>query len=455
MARLMRAIRSGAASAAILFWTGAAIAAPPAQDAQQVAGDRESPEDYGWIDRADALWDAIGSAPPDYSFAFDDGQSRGEPWAWETSDGYWIVVEDTPQGMRSYYFAPDAAGPFLAREAENSFGYDDDDGEVAMVYDAGGGALPRAQGAAYIDEGEALYDRGVRLLRVLRQRNWEPVNTTAWVDLSFVLIGLQHQWDEGRNRHAGWRRHRELPRVIAEHRRWDSEQRRRADAAERFRRWRAGGFQGKPPGRPGGWVQGPHRPSRPDGQVGRPGRWTPATGPQPLPTNLSGPPQPPRRAPGSRIPPGKVTNTPVDNDVADPVAVAPAPARPDRSGGRAGGNRPWRDRGVGARPAPVVPAAPVVAAPAAQPPAPTRPIFRPRPTADGAPARGQGATRPAFTPRQRPAPPAAGAGAPQRPTTAPPAQRPAAAPAPRPAAPRPAPPPRPPKIDRGDSGKVD
>ncbi|WP_213982494.1 hypothetical protein, partial [Sphingomonas sp. dw_22] len=225
MARLMRAIRSGAAGAAIALWAGAAMAAPVPQDAgQQVSSDdSEAPEDYAWIDRADALWDAIGDAPPDYSFAFEDG----EPWAWETEDGYWIVVEDTPDGMLSYYFEPGAEGPFLVREAERSFGYDG--GDVAMVYDAGGGALPQAEGGAYLDEGDELYDRGVRLHAMLGERNWQPVDTTAWVDTSFVLIGLQNQWYLGRRRHIGWQRHRALPQVIAQHRRWDGEHRRRTD----------------------------------------------------------------------------------------------------------------------------------------------------------------------------------------------------------------------------------
>lgn len=446
MARMMRAIRSGAAGAAILLWTGAAIAAPVPQDAQFASSDSEAPQDYDWIDRADALWDAIGDAPPDYSFAFDNdgsgGGTRGEPWAWETADGYWIVVEDGPEGMRSYYFEPNAEGPFLARGPQNSFGYTD--GEIAMVYDAGGGALPRAQGAAYLGEGEALYDRGVRLRRAVRQRDWQPVNTAAWVDLSFVLIGLRDQWDEGRRRHPGWRRHRELPHVSAWHRRWDGEHRRRIDGAERFRRWREGGYQGRPPGRPGGWVHGP-RPGRGDGQAGRPGqqpprRWTRPTGPQPAPTIVTRPPAPndaierPARGPQPR---GKLS----DGPVVDPAGAAP-PVRPGRGTWRGGDRRPGRDRADAAPPgrAPTPPVATPV--PATQPPQPARPrpVFGSRPVAP---------TAPAFT---RPAAPAASP--PPRPAFSPPPQRPASAPAPRPSAPRAAPP-RPAKLNRGEPASAD
>ncbi|MBC9033499.1 hypothetical protein IAG41_13970 [Sphingomonas sp. JC676] len=458
MARMMRAIRSGAAGAAMVLWAGAAIAAPVPQDAQQVSpDDREAPEDYGWIDRADALWDAIGDAPPDYSFAFDDGESRGEPWAWETADGYWIVVEDTPEGMRSYYFEPNAEGPFLAREADYSFGYDD--GEIAMVYDAGGGALPRAEGAAHFDEGEALYDRGVALRRAVRQRNWQPVDTTAWVDVSLVLIGLQNQWDEGRRRHPGWRRHRDLPNVIAWHNRWDSEHRRRADASERFRRWREGGYQGKPPGRPGGWAHGPHGPGRADGQPGRPGGRphrpaVPITGPDSGPIAAARPANDVPRETGERpvrgpLPRGKLSDGP-----AEAVTGAP-PTRPGRGKWRGGDGRPGRDRGDGAQPVAAAPT-PVVApaAPATRPVPVPRPAFRPRPSTDAQGAGFQRPPRPAFTPRERPVSAAPAAASPQRPAyTPPPQQRPASAPAPRPPAPRSAPPPRPAKLDRGDTDK--
>jgi hypothetical protein len=458
MARMMWAIRGGAAGLAMALWSSAAIAAPVRQDAQQVASDdREAPEDYGWIDRADALWDAIGDAPPDYSFAFDDG----EPWAWETADGYWVIVENAPEGMRSYYFEPNAEGPFLAREPEYSFGYDESD--IAMVYDAGGGALPRAEGAAHFDEGDALYDRGVALRRAVRQRNWQPVDTTAWVDVSLVLIGLQHQWDEGRRRHPGWRRHRDLPNVIAWHRRWDSEHRRRADGSERFRRWREGGYQGKPPGRPGGWVHGPQRPGRPDGQPGRTG-WrprpaVPITGPDAGPIAARPPASAApvdaieRPARGPR-PGGKLSDGP-----AEAAAGAP-PTRPGRGTWRGRDGRPGRDRSDAAQPAPAAPA-PVVtpAVPAARPAPGPRPWFRPRPSADAQPGQGAGVprpARPAFTPRERPGSvsPAAAA-APQRPAYTPPPQRPASAPAPRVSTPRPAPPPRPAKIDRPDKARVD
>jgi len=451
MAQMMRAIRGGAAGVAMALWAGAALAAPvpqEVQDAQVAPDDREAPEDYDWIDRADALWDAIGDAPPDYSFAFDNG----EPWAWETADGYWIIVENGPEGMVSYYFEPNAEGPFLAREPEYSFGYDR--GDVAMVYDAGGGALPRAEGAAHLDDGEALYDRGVALRRAVRQRDWRPVDTTAWVDVSLVLVGLQHRWDEGRWRHPGWRRHRDRPNVIAWHRRWDSEHRRRADASERFRRWREGGYQGRPPGRPDGWVHGPRRPGRPDGQAGRPG-WhprrpvAPVTGPQPGPV-VARPPAPvdtaerPARDPR---PGGRFSDRPAE------AVNGVAPQRPARGNWRRGEGRPGRDRGAAAQPVAAVPTpAPVQGAPATRP----LPEFRPRPSAEGRPERGgdfQRPPRPAFAPRERPvfASPAAPAAAPaQRPAYTPP-PRPASAPAPRVSAPRPAPPPRPTKIDRGES----
>src|SRR4051812_44690565 len=77
-----------------------APAPPPVYSAEEAVGL------YGFIDRADSLWEAIGDAPPDFAFQFEGA----EPWAWETQDGHRIVVEEAPAGMQSYYFAPGASG---------------------------------------------------------------------------------------------------------------------------------------------------------------------------------------------------------------------------------------------------------------------------------------------------------------------------------------------------------
>ncbi|UZK65974.1 hypothetical protein [Sphingomonas sp. M1-B02] len=211
---------------------------PPAAYSAQLFDD-----DYGWIDRADALWDAIGDSPPDYSFAFEGA----EPWAWETGDGHWIVVEDGPQGISSYYFEPQAGGPFLAVEPGRSFGYDG--AAVAVVYGPDGRVLARDEGAQFLGDGATLYARARQLRRAIAQRQWRPVDAQAWIDASPLILGFVQQWDEGRQRHPGWRRHRDIGRDLARQQALEQERLRRRGLSAQFRHWRDGGFQGQAPGR--------------------------------------------------------------------------------------------------------------------------------------------------------------------------------------------------------------
>ncbi len=266
----------------------------------------ESPDAYSYIDRADSLWEVIGNAPPDYAFSFEDA----EPWAWELQDGDSIIVEETPDGIQSYYFGPEGDGPFLAVRPGMSFGFSGE--TVAVVYGPDGGALPREEGAANLEEGVALYARGRQLRRAMRQRQWREVDSQAWIDTSPLIWGSIQIWDEGRSRHPGWRRHHEQWRGADWRRRFEAEQLRRRGLAEQFRRWREGGFQGPPPGRfhrPGEHRPGAGRPGRPGepgarpprqpGQWGRPGRpWAgrPGAG-QPTPTIPRGPRRPDKLGP--------------------------------------------------------------------------------------------------------------------------------------------------------------
>jgi hypothetical protein len=439
-------VAAGTALALALVLGGA-----PAR-AQEAAARAASEDagDYGFIDRADALWDAIGDAPPDHSFAFENG----EPWAWETRDGYTIVVEEAAAGMRSFYFEPGAQGPFLAVEPGRSFGYDQN-GQLAMVYGPDGGALPRAAHAGFRRFADDLYERALRLRRAMRPERFTEVDTRAWIDASPLIFGFIQSWDEGKRRHPGWRRHRDGDWHARQlRRRLEQEQLRRRGLADQFRRWREGGFQGPPPGRwrkpaerrsdagrpgrqgDGRWEPG-SRPNR-DGRIGRDGR--PPRGVEPPRAPM--PTQPPvRRGPD----PAKVglPELPIDAET-----QAPSPdARPDRGsrGGRGprpagdgdpagadGASQPTRERTgprwprpEGARPdwqrrREPRPSSPGVEAGDAPPPAARtprapeanreRPVFRPAPESrsEPRPAPPPRAERPAPPPRaERPAPPAA------------------------------------------------
>lgn len=474
-----------------------------AQDARVVtagtlADDAAAQDDYRWIDRARALWDAVGDSPPDYGFAFDGGS----PVAWELRDGYWVVVEDRAEGTRSYFFAPGERGPFLIRETDRSFGYQE--GHVAAVYDGGGALVPRYLGARSLDAGEALYRRGRQLREALLDRQWAPVDTGSWVNLNLFFLGIDERWD------SGWR-YRNQGFAFAEQQRWAEERARRAAMAAAFARWRSGGFQGPPPpGLGNHWEHRPSRPGRPPG-AGQPGRPQPGEGRPGRPWMWGGVPggaggTRPGRPPSGEVRPGQGPGTvtmpnPNPNPGAGTPPVAgmpgwqggrpgdparPRPPRPDGEAGRPprddGDGRPgWQDprpggegrpnwqgarpEGEGPRPGwsrpgapggdrpprPATPASPPAAVPAPQPaPQPAAPP----PPRDAGERRGGGWMSPGWVRQARPdaaggdaprpsfRPPVAraeGAPAPSRPSfTPPPAQH--AAPPPPPA-PRPAPPP--------------
>lgn len=460
MARLKHMLL-GAAGAVLL--SGCAVSF--AQDADIVSAgsadvDADGQDAYRWIDRARALWDTVGDAPPDYSFAFDGGT----PVAWELRDGTWVAVEEQPEGARTYFFAPGERGPFLVRETDRSFGYQD--GNVAAVYDGGGRLLPRDEGMGELRAGEQLYERGRRLRDALLDRQWAPVDTTSWGNLNLFFIGIDPGWDSGwRYRNDGFAR--------AEQRRWAEERARRAAMANAYARWRSGGFQGPPP--PGlghQWQHRPPQPGRPNaGQPGRPWMWGGVPGQRPNRPRPDGT----RPTPGTVFP-GPTMNTPGQLPVGgapgrhDWEAGGPVRPRPDGAAARpprgAGDGRPgWqgpRPDGAAARP----PRGDGDGRPGWQGPRPGWQGTRP----DGAGNRpGAGTGQPAPPPVAAPQPPAGGGeagprrggwmspgwarpprpdggAAPSRPSAPPPqsAARPAAAPAPAPVArPEPAPQPRP------------
>lgn len=438
---------------------GVALAVPVVQAARQSAP--QSAEDYQWIDRADALWDAIGDAPPDFAFAFEGA----EPWAWQTADGYTIIVEDAGEGgIRSYYFAPGARGPFLAVEPGMSFAYEG--GRLAMVYDADGEAAPSGEFGDYDDAAGDLYDRGLRLREAMAGRDYRTVDADAWVEASPFIFSFIQSWDIGRSRYPGWARYHARSDAAAWRRRFEVEQRRRRDQALRFRHWRDGGFQGPPPGRfhrpdgpsrpgtgrppqPGsGWSRPPggSRPDRP-GRPGRPGGG-PGTNPVPrpgmpiaTPGGPDGETRPPMTRPGNYRPdgtPGWRRGRPDPEEPAEvrpgskPMPDAARPPRPLPDGSGSGWRRPSRPEGAEENPTrpnlsgPSRPEggwqrpSPPVTTPAPGP-APVAPSTgeavpsRPNWTRPSRPEGWQRPPAPVATPSPAPAPPAAVEGAPSRP----------------------------------------
>ena len=134
LAALGLALAGGLAGPALAASAPAAVAHAPSPAAQ--AGWRADSGDYYWIDAADGLLEAIGDAPPDFTFGFE----RGDAWGWELQTGHLVLAETDDEGaMRYFYFEPDADAPFLVQETRRSFAYQQQ--RLAVVYDSGGAAL--------------------------------------------------------------------------------------------------------------------------------------------------------------------------------------------------------------------------------------------------------------------------------------------------------------------------
>ena len=112
---------------------------PPPAEAYSPAPDVAA---YRQLDEAQAMIGAVGSLPPDFRFAL-DGVVHA---AWQLRDGGLVIVDGADgRGSRAFFYPPDTALPFLARDAERSYGFER--GELVAVYDRDGRFLtdPAAQ----------------------------------------------------------------------------------------------------------------------------------------------------------------------------------------------------------------------------------------------------------------------------------------------------------------------
>jgi hypothetical protein len=158
--------------------------------------------DYQWIDDADTLLDAIGDAPPDFSFAYDGN----DIWGWRTSTGHEIYAEPLGGTIRYYYFEPNSREPFLVQDEGFAFGYQSG-GRLIVAYDRDGRLLSRSEGYREADLADRLYRRG-RAIHAYAQndRAWDSVDAGYWAEQLPIIIDLRLRWSSGRDRHPGWRR---------------------------------------------------------------------------------------------------------------------------------------------------------------------------------------------------------------------------------------------------------
>jgi len=217
----------------------AAEALPPAPRPRILARDNPQ-DDYAYVDRAYAMSDAIGDAPPDYGFDYQDSH----PWVWRSNRNAVRLVEPVPGGYRDYYYA--AGQPYLVRDPHYSYGYSD--GELVAVYDQDGQMLPpraldqRAHDARrYLMRAQALYASALRSER-------RAVNAANWAAQQQALNAERAQWQAQQNQQAAWRDYH-AAHEAQDRNDWQAERASREQSARSFNEWIARGFNGPQPGR--------------------------------------------------------------------------------------------------------------------------------------------------------------------------------------------------------------
>ncbi|MDH7975794.1 hypothetical protein QH494_26725, partial [Sphingomonas sp. AR_OL41] len=139
------------------------VPAPPPAPPPPPPAAIEDIGDYRWIDDADALANAFGESPPDFSFRFASNGTWDTDWAWQARDGHMMIVEPIADQRRSYFYAPGADYPFLIRDGYFSYGFDGDG--LVVVYDDNGRAVPwRRDDMRSVSAGR-LFARGIALRR--------------------------------------------------------------------------------------------------------------------------------------------------------------------------------------------------------------------------------------------------------------------------------------------------
>jgi hypothetical protein len=180
----------------------AATALPPAPPVR-VAYLRDPNQGYAYIDKAAALRNAFGDAPPDYTYDYQGVR----PWVWRSADHATQLVESLADGSRSYYFQPGAALPYLISDGQYSYGYDD--GALVIVYDGRGRPLPPPQIAARADLAARYLQRAQDIYMASLRARHMAVARDHWLARRAAWQAGAARWEDERAQDAAWRAYHE------------------------------------------------------------------------------------------------------------------------------------------------------------------------------------------------------------------------------------------------------
>jgi hypothetical protein len=154
---------------------------------------------YHYLDEADSMSQAYADAPPDYAFDY-DGQA---PQAWGSGQGVVRVGERVPGGYRYYYYQPGSDQPYLVRDPNYAYGYDN--GELAVVYDSHGRQLDQAYADRQADLAGRYYARARALRQAALRNQRHEVAEQVWRDQAAEQDRQRAEWDRTRQQDADWR----------------------------------------------------------------------------------------------------------------------------------------------------------------------------------------------------------------------------------------------------------
>ena len=195
---------------------------------------------YSWLDRSDALLEAIGVAPPDYSFSYDGARL----YAWTVGDVL-IVEEPSEGGYTLYLYEAGQARPFFVRTPQFAAGFDRT--ELAVIYTRAGEVHAGAEAWRQNKDAFTLQLRGEAIRAAAQRGQWDLDAVEDWAEVELEIETARVIWTEAFANRGEWRRYRERSDAAASRRALREERDRRRELAQRYRQWRAGGFAGAPP----------------------------------------------------------------------------------------------------------------------------------------------------------------------------------------------------------------
>jgi hypothetical protein len=213
-------------SAPPLATAPSANALPPAPPVH-VARLQRASDGYAFVDRGYAMSHAFADAPPDYTFDYDGVR----PWVWQADDGDYQVVEPVQGGDRYYYYRQGSDQPFLVRDPDYSYGFED--GQLVVVYDRSGRALPDSYAEQRAEWAARDLARARAIYAAAHQDQHQAVIASHWRQRQAELDSERQQWADEQNQDNAWRAYA-ADHDQYEQSQWDAERYRRQAEAARY-----------------------------------------------------------------------------------------------------------------------------------------------------------------------------------------------------------------------------